>query len=131
MTLSEGNEECDNEPERRFYHDLTSGFCKPFTYTGCGGNPNNFESYYDCINFCGQFEGKVAVAEMKGESTGSGSIVLSQADPASKLVIRGSLKGLTEGSYKVMFHEIGKGQQGCEIASEKVKAIFQLLKPDA
>src|SRR5687768_9884808 len=27
----------------RFYFDWASGFCREFTYGGCGGNPNNFQ----------------------------------------------------------------------------------------
>ena len=36
----------------RFYYDPASQLCKPFTYTGCSGNQNNFASLQDCQNIC-------------------------------------------------------------------------------
>ena len=36
----------------RFYYDKTSGQCKGFKYSGCGGNLNNFESLSDCNHRC-------------------------------------------------------------------------------
>lgn len=37
---------------RRFYYDPSSGVCRPFTYTGCKGNANNFVSENKCIKAC-------------------------------------------------------------------------------
>ena len=36
----------------RYYYDKTSGTCKLFTYTGCGGNLNNFYSLSECNERC-------------------------------------------------------------------------------
>ncbi|KFD63705.1 hypothetical protein M514_06583, partial [Trichuris suis] len=36
----------------RWYYDELEEMCKPFTYTGCGGNGNNFESREVCMNTC-------------------------------------------------------------------------------
>ncbi|XP_059480274.1 papilin isoform X2 [Neocloeon triangulifer] len=37
----------------RFYFDAETGECKPFNYTGCGGNRNHFEDVGTCIYYCG------------------------------------------------------------------------------
>jgi len=36
----------------RFYFDSASGKCKPFTYGGCDGNENNFNTRADCKALC-------------------------------------------------------------------------------
>ncbi|CAN7992812.1 unnamed protein product, partial [Ixodes hexagonus] len=35
-----------------FYYSETTGKCEPFTYTGCGGNSNNFQSLKECLDKC-------------------------------------------------------------------------------
>jgi len=37
---------------QKYYFDLQSGSCQPFTYGGCGGNSNNFDSLKECQNHC-------------------------------------------------------------------------------
>uniref|UniRef100_A0A915Q1L3 Uncharacterized protein n=1 Tax=Setaria digitata TaxID=48799 RepID=A0A915Q1L3_9BILA len=37
---------------QRFAFDSTIGDCRPFTYSGCGGNGNNFGSSLECRNKC-------------------------------------------------------------------------------
>ncbi|KAL4240558.1 hypothetical protein ACF0H5_001350 [Mactra antiquata] len=37
---------------RRYYYDSTSGECKLFFYTGCGGNINNFKTLDECYGRC-------------------------------------------------------------------------------
>lgn len=39
--------------EERWYFDASVGQCQRFMYGGCGGNNNNFASYEDCENYCG------------------------------------------------------------------------------
>ncbi|OON22328.1 Kunitz/Bovine pancreatic trypsin inhibitor domain protein [Opisthorchis viverrini] len=41
-----------NFPVRRFYYDKDLGECKEFTYSGCLGNLNNFESKASCKMVC-------------------------------------------------------------------------------
>ncbi|XP_074140708.1 tissue factor pathway inhibitor 2 [Sminthopsis crassicaudata] len=36
----------------RYYFNWESKRCEPFTYTGCGGNENNFVSQKDCTKVC-------------------------------------------------------------------------------
>ena len=36
----------------RYSYDSTDGLCKPFIYSGCGGNNNNFNSQADCESNC-------------------------------------------------------------------------------
>ena len=45
---------CQGEFQNYFY-DSTTSACKPFTYYGCHGNENNFQTLYDCQIRC---EGK-------------------------------------------------------------------------
>uniref|UniRef100_A0A3Q3NFT5 BPTI/Kunitz inhibitor domain-containing protein n=1 Tax=Labrus bergylta TaxID=56723 RepID=A0A3Q3NFT5_9LABR len=37
----------------RWYFDHQEGRCAQFTYGGCGGNRNNFESEEYCMSVCG------------------------------------------------------------------------------
>lgn len=50
MPSSQGD--CDNYVPRWFF-DAQEGQCKSFLYGGCGGNNNNFDTYDDCENYCG------------------------------------------------------------------------------
>lgn len=36
----------------RFYYDIQTDECKPFVYTGCGGNKNNFYTSDFCERNC-------------------------------------------------------------------------------
>ncbi|ESN96688.1 hypothetical protein HELRODRAFT_138322, partial [Helobdella robusta] len=36
----------------RWYFDVQMLKCLPFTYGGCAGNANNFESNEECIEVC-------------------------------------------------------------------------------
>ena len=35
-----------------FYYNIVSEGCEPFTYSGCEGNKNNFDSMQACTDFC-------------------------------------------------------------------------------
>lgn len=37
---------------QRWYFNKTTMMCHQFTYSGCDGNSNNFESELDCRNTC-------------------------------------------------------------------------------
>uniref|UniRef100_A0A914ICG3 BPTI/Kunitz inhibitor domain-containing protein n=1 Tax=Globodera rostochiensis TaxID=31243 RepID=A0A914ICG3_GLORO len=37
----------------RYYFDASTGKCKSFQYSGCGGNANNFQSLQSCHSTCG------------------------------------------------------------------------------
>ncbi|CAI5449831.1 unnamed protein product [Caenorhabditis angaria] len=43
---------CGVPPMTRFYFDSASKTCRPFAFSGCGGNENNFKSKGDCMMFC-------------------------------------------------------------------------------
>ena len=36
----------------RFYYDSADGKCKLFTYGGCGGNGNRFDTEVACLEAC-------------------------------------------------------------------------------
>ncbi|KAG1682364.1 Papilin [Nymphon striatum] len=38
--------------EKRFYYDFEAGECKKFSFGGCNGNGNNFQTVEDCENTC-------------------------------------------------------------------------------
>ncbi|XP_075861855.1 tissue factor pathway inhibitor isoform X3 [Microcebus murinus] len=38
--------------ENRFYYNSVIGKCRPFKYSGCGGNENNFTSKKACLRTC-------------------------------------------------------------------------------
>ena len=37
---------------RRYWYDSATGVCREFTYGGCGGNDNNFETIGECLDVC-------------------------------------------------------------------------------
>ncbi|VDO77384.1 unnamed protein product [Haemonchus placei] len=43
---------CGAPPQRRYYYDASSKLCRSFTFTGCGGNENNFKTKGECTQFC-------------------------------------------------------------------------------
>lgn len=48
--------ECDNSTTA-WYYDSDNLICVAFTYTGCGGNGNRFQSREQCERQCGEFKG--------------------------------------------------------------------------
>ena len=36
----------------RFFYNPAVDYCMPFTYGGCGGNKNNFQTADDCMGVC-------------------------------------------------------------------------------
>ncbi|NWY18489.1 TFPI1 inhibitor, partial [Aphelocoma coerulescens] len=38
--------------ELRFFYNYSTGRCHPFSYSGCGGNENNFISRKSCLRIC-------------------------------------------------------------------------------
>nr|XP_029723407.1 papilin-like isoform X4 [Aedes albopictus] len=55
LEVDSGDRSCQNY-ERRYHYDRSAGICMEFTYTGCGGNQNNFERYDECESSCGSVE---------------------------------------------------------------------------
>ncbi len=57
---SPGGEACNAPAETgnceaampRWFHDPSTGICRPFTYGGCGGNANNYQSLEECQKAC-------------------------------------------------------------------------------
>uniref|UniRef100_A0A670HX63 Tissue factor pathway inhibitor n=1 Tax=Podarcis muralis TaxID=64176 RepID=A0A670HX63_PODMU len=48
--------------EKRFFYSLTTGKCHPFSYSGCGGNENNFTSRKSCLQMCKKgFQGRMKI----------------------------------------------------------------------
>lgn len=40
----------------RYYYNAMFKMCLPFQYSGCGGNQNNFGSFFECQFMCGNTE---------------------------------------------------------------------------
>ena len=38
----------------RWYYNCAVGRCQQFTYGGCNGSQNNFETLHNCIHRCGK-----------------------------------------------------------------------------
>uniref|UniRef100_A0A8D0GDJ8 Tissue factor pathway inhibitor n=1 Tax=Sphenodon punctatus TaxID=8508 RepID=A0A8D0GDJ8_SPHPU len=38
--------------EKRYFYNYSIGKCRPFSYSGCGGNENNFTSRKSCLRTC-------------------------------------------------------------------------------
>lgn len=38
----------------RYYYNKSDKTCSPFTYGGCGGNGNNFQTIQDCFDICSE-----------------------------------------------------------------------------
>ncbi|XP_026668005.1 spondin-1 isoform X4 [Ceratina calcarata] len=64
FTKEQGEEIC-NEPMKkgrcsgniiRAYFDKQAGRCRLFSYSGCDGNRNNFQTEQDCKKICGDFQ---------------------------------------------------------------------------
>ena len=53
--MAEGN--CSEKIER-WYFNYKTGLCQPFTYTGCAGNDNNFNSTDYCNHACQRAAGR-------------------------------------------------------------------------
>uniref|UniRef100_A0A915PV89 BPTI/Kunitz inhibitor domain-containing protein n=1 Tax=Setaria digitata TaxID=48799 RepID=A0A915PV89_9BILA len=70
----------DNEPYTRWFYDRISGSCKPFQYTGIGGNQNNFLTRSDCAKRCP--EGKPIMLIAPTSLSSSSSLSLSANLPA-------------------------------------------------
>ncbi|RWS18585.1 tissue factor pathway inhibitor 2-like protein [Leptotrombidium deliense] len=49
----------------RIYYDPESRTCKPFSFSGCGGNPNRFVSIINCYRICHPFGYRVNTARRK------------------------------------------------------------------
>nr|XP_060643601.1 tissue factor pathway inhibitor-like [Anolis sagrei ordinatus] len=43
------------ESFQNFYYDHKKSMCRTFTYSGCGGNKNNFATLLDCLYECEKF----------------------------------------------------------------------------
>ncbi|XP_062872879.1 kunitz-type protease inhibitor 2 isoform X2 [Trichomycterus rosablanca] len=64
----------------RFYYDVTSQTCEGFTYGGCGGNSNNFDTKDECESSCSGVTGDM--------------LIDSRTNPKRKVVIPEDGKGL-------------------------------------
>ncbi|XP_066519664.1 kunitz-type protease inhibitor 2 [Hoplias malabaricus] len=69
-TPSNSTDRCRYQPDvgfcraafPRFYYDITSQMCRNFTYGGCAGNDNRFESLEECNAACSGVTGDVIVS---------------------------------------------------------------------
>jgi hypothetical protein len=57
----------------RWFHNADTGACEPFTYGGCEGNANNFESLRACQTACAGGSELRAACEVSGVVYASGS----------------------------------------------------------
>lgn len=48
---------CNSNFVKRWYFNAGAGTCEEFTYSGCHGNANNFDSYKECTSYCRNVKG--------------------------------------------------------------------------
>lgn len=41
---------------KRYYYNFKTDRCYPFIFSGCNGNDNNFETYWECLAHCRKFK---------------------------------------------------------------------------
>ena len=51
-TQPQSSGDCDQRTPS-FWHNPSTGLCEPFTYSGCDGNSNRYQSREDCLDACG------------------------------------------------------------------------------
>ncbi|TRY75166.1 hypothetical protein TCAL_04512 [Tigriopus californicus] len=108
LPKNEGNCRDSVGMQTRFYYDVESGFCRRFSFGGCGGNVNNFQTYDDCVNFCGKFQGRVAMANFEGVGQDgnsiNGTLIFTQKTPKSQVIAKGQINGLSNGAHQIFFY---------------------------
>ncbi|XP_061503190.1 papilin isoform X3 [Anopheles gambiae] len=74
LPMDNGDREC-SPYEARYYFSTQTGTCELFTYTGCGGNGNNFQRKEECERSCGsEGQGEQDVCQLPhayGECSGN------------------------------------------------------------
>ncbi|KHN84994.1 Uncharacterized protein ZC84.1 [Toxocara canis] len=58
----DGGTRCGVAATTRYYFDSNANLCRPFSFSGCGGNENNFKTKGHCLRFCAN-----SVTCLKGE----------------------------------------------------------------
>ncbi|XP_058060218.1 papilin [Anopheles bellator] len=70
LPMDNGDRECQPY-QRRFYFDAQTGVCTLFTYTGCGGNQNNFQTEESCQQACGSVQNVCDLPQEQGDCANS------------------------------------------------------------
>lgn len=69
-----------------WYFDAASGQCKPFTYGGCGGNANNFDSQKKCESKCAPPTTKVSPQQSDEQDNALAEIAQPLLDGLDRIV---------------------------------------------
>lgn len=59
------------EQLRRYYYNYAYGSCEEFTYSGCDGNQNNFETPEECERHCGHVQDRCSLRPHPGRCSGN------------------------------------------------------------
>ncbi|CAG2178549.1 unnamed protein product, partial [Oppiella nova] len=62
----------------RVYYDHETRTCKPFSYTGCGGNANRFQSIKNCYRICHPYRYKIRPKVAHGKGSGRQALKIRQ-----------------------------------------------------
>ena len=52
--MNEGSSTCyyPYDQGEKWYYDIHASECKKFTFKGCGGNTNRFDTKFECVSSC-------------------------------------------------------------------------------
>ena len=69
----------------RYYFDSEERRCRPFIYTGCDGNANNFLEFRDCTNACDSRARSLEIGE--AEMLSELRLIMDKMAPENKMAL--------------------------------------------
>ncbi|MGK4001558.1 BPTI/Kunitz domain-containing protein [Sorangium sp. So ce1036] len=102
----------------KYWHDASTGLCKPFTYGGCEGNANRFDSLEECQQACQGGAPDMDACEAPGECMLAGPGCCGSCDPVDARAFV-AINRAVAGSYEA---STGCGDVACGPCPEVTEA---------